>query len=212
MTNLTALKLEIATEMNRDDIAVGGETEATMVKHIQDACEYFADTKFWFNSLVTTVNTVAGTQTVAIPSGVRIVERVTLPAREIELQEVQIGELDDSAESSEPRMYAYYNDSLRLWPTPAGIYTLRIYGIASVAAPTIGADTSIWTNQASRLIRARTKQTLYRGVFRDAEGATLAAAEVIDELDRLNRETTRRLTSPLRARYEFARPDRSLLL
>lgn len=203
MADLAALKLEIATELNRDDIASGGDLEATLLKHIQDACEYFSDTKFWFNSIVTTVNTVAGTQTVSIPATVRIAERVTIPALRIELQEVQIGELDGTSMNGVPRWYSYYNDSLRLWPIPSGVFTLEVYGVAAVAAPSSGTDSSIWTNQASRLIRARAKQTLCRGVFRDPEGAQLAQAEVIDELDRLNRETARRLVSPLRISSDF---------
>lgn len=213
MADLTALKLEIATEMDRDDIAVSGALESTLLKHIQDACEYFSDTKFWFNSVVVSVNTAAATQTVAIPSTVRIVERVTIPASGVELQEVQIDDLPDGSESGVPSRYAYYNDNLRLWPIPAGIYALRLYGIAKVAAPSSGSDSSIWTNEASRLIRARTKMTLWRGVFRDPDGAQLAQAEVIEELARLQRETMRRLVSPLRVPSDFAamRQNYSLL-
>lgn len=199
MADLTALKLEIATELARDNIASGGDLESTLLKHIQDACEYFSDTKFWFNSIVTSVNTVAGTQTVSIPSTVRIVERVTHPAHDTDLREVVIGALDDDSTQAAPCRYSYYNDSLRLYPIPDAIYTLNLYGIAAVAAPSSGTDSSIWTNQASRLIRARTKQTLCRGVFRDPEGAQLAQAEVSEELARLKRETARRLVAPLRA-------------
>ena len=199
MADFDALKLEVATETNRDDIASGGDIEGTLEKHIQDACEFFADTKFWFNSILTTATTSANVATVAIPAGVRIAERVTIPAYQMELAEATASTLPESVSTGMPSRYAYYNDSLRFYLTPDAAYTLNIYGIAQIDAPSAGSDTSVWTNEASRLIRARTKQTLYRGVFRDTEGATLAAAEAQEELVRLKRETARRLVTPLRA-------------
>ena len=198
MADLAALKLEIATELSKDNLESGGEMESTLLKHIQDACEYFSDTKFWFNSIITTATTSAGVATVTIPSTVRIVERLTIPAYDTELRETVIGRIDDGTEQGLPCTYAYYNDTLKLSPVPDAVYTLNIYGIAAVAVPTTGTDSSIWTNQASRLIRARVKQTLCRGIFRDPEGATFSQAEVGDELARLKRETARRLVTPLR--------------
>lgn len=199
MADLAALKLEIATELAKDNLESGGDLEATLLKHIQDACEYFSDTKFWFNSIITTATTSAGVSTVAIPSTVRVIERLTIPAYGTELCETVLSRIDDGTEQGMPCTYAYYNDTMKISPIPDATYTLNIYGIAAVAAPTTGTDSSIWTNQASRLIRARTKQTLARGVFRDPEGATLFAAEVGEELTRLKRETARRLVTPLRS-------------
>ena len=198
MADLAALKLEIATELAKDNLESGGDLEATLLKHIQDACEYFSDTKFWFNSIITTATTTAGVAVVTIPSTVRVVERLTIPTYDTELRETVLSRIDDGTEQGLPCSYAYYNDTLKLSPVPNAVYTLNIYGIAAVAAPSSGTDSSIWTNQASLLIRARTKQTLARGVFRDPDGATLFAAEVGEELTRLKRETARRLVTPLR--------------
>lgn len=199
MVTWATQKTRIADEMVRSDIASGGAREALLEKHYQDAVEYYANEKFWFNSIVTTVNTVASTQTVTIPSTVQTVERLTIPAYDIELREVNLSEIEDYDTEGLPEFYSYYNDSIRLWPTPDAVYTLRIYGVSKVAAPTTGTDDNIWTNEAAALIRAHTKMTLFRGLYRDPEGTQLAMAEAKDAYDALKQETARRLKKPLRS-------------
>lgn len=200
MVTFATQKTRIATEMTRADLAASGALETLLEQHYQDAVEHYANEKFWFNSIRTTVNTVASTATVAVPSTVRAVERVRIDAYDSELIEVTLDKLSDySASVGIPTHYAYYNDNLRFHPVPDAIYTLTIYGVAKVAAPTTGSDDTIWTNEAAPLIRAHTKMTLYRSVFRDAEGTQLALAEVKDAHARLRRETAKRLLTPIQA-------------
>lgn len=200
MVTFATQKARIATEMVRDDIASGGDKETVLEQHYQDAVEHYANEKFWFNTILTTATTTANVATVTIPTTVRRVEKVTIPAYYSTLRELTIGELPQwTTITGIPREYAYYNDSLRFYPIPDAAYTLNILGIAKVAAPTSGTDDNIWTNEAAPLIRAHTKMTLYRGLFRDPEGTQLALAEVQDALTRLRRETARRLDMPLTA-------------
>lgn len=198
MVTWATQKARIADEMVRNDIAAGGAREHLLEKHYQDAVEYYANEKFWFNSIRTTVNTVSGTQTVTIPATVQTIERLTYPANNLELIETTMGELDDRTDGGSPEFYAYYNDQIYLWPKPDAIYTLGVYGIAKVAAPTTDTDDNIWTNEAAALIRAHTKMTLYRSVYRDPEGTQLAMAEAKDAYDTLKRETAKRLRTQLR--------------
>lgn len=198
MATLLDLKTRIIGEMSRDDLE--DDLSSILATHIARACEYYSDTKFWFNSIATTVNTVAATATVAIPSTVRIIERITLPAYNMDLQELTLRELDDYTVQSIPKYYSYYNDSLRFSPIPDAIYTLNLYGIAKVAAPATDATENIWTTEAQDLIVGQTKMTLCRGVLRDTMGVELALGEVKDALTRLKRETARRLETPLRPR------------
>jgi len=199
MATLADLKTRIIAEMVRDDLS--DDLASQLLIHIQRACEFYADEKFWFNSLVTTVATVASTQTVDVPATMRRVDRVTVPAYGTELIEVTLQDLDFGTEESLPRGYAYYNDALKLYPTPDAVYTLQLTGIAQVAAPALDADDSIWTDEAQDLIVARTKMTLYRGQFRDPEGTQLAIAEVQEVFNKLKRETARRLETKLRPRH-----------
>lgn len=196
MATLTELKTRIIAETNREDLE---DTLATQLQtHIARACEYYADTRFWFNAIATTATTTANTRTLAIPSGVRRIDRLTIPAYYRDIHEVTLEGLDDSDIYGVPDWYCYYNDSLRFYPIPDAAYTLGIYGLAQVDAPTGASDTNAWTNEAFDLICAHTRFTLYRDQFRDPDGAQLAKGAVADALARLQRETARRLETPRR--------------
>lgn len=198
MTTLSDLKTRIIAETNRDDLS---DTLATqLLTHIQRACEFYADEKFWFNSLVATTPTVASTQTIDIPATFRRVDQVTVPAYNLDLTEETLLNMPIYPVYALPDRYAYYNDQLTLYPIPDAVYTLELTGIAKVTAPALDADTSIWTNEAQDLIVARAKMTLYRGQFRDPEGTQLAIAEVQEVFNKLKRETARRLETKLRPR------------
>lgn len=198
MTTLADLKTRIIAEMVRDDLS--DDLAAQLLIHIQRACEYYADEKFWFNSIIASAVTVAGTSTVNVPATMRRVDKVSIPAYYTDLIEVTMIDLDTDTTQSIPRGYAYYNDALKFYPIPDAVYTLSLYGLAQVAAPAVDADTSIWTNEAQDLIVARTKMTLYRGQFRDPEGTQLAIAETQEVFSKLKRETAKRLETKLRVR------------
>ena len=199
MTTLADLKTRIIAEMVRDDLS--DDLAAQLLIHIQRACEYYADEKFWFNSIITSAVTVAGTSTVNVPATMRRVDRVAIPAYYTDdLIEVTLNDLHTDTTQSIPRGYAYYNDALKFYPIPDAVYTLSLYGLAQVAAPAVDADTSIWTNEAQDLIVARTKMTLFRSQFRDPEGTQLAIAETQEVFSKLKRETAKRLETKLRTR------------
>jgi hypothetical protein len=198
MATLADLKTRIITEMVRDELS--DDLAAQMLVHIQKACRYYQNEKFWFNSIITSAVTVPSTATVNVPASMLRVDRVTIPAYYTELTEVTLGDLEYDTVESIPRGYAYYNDALKLYPIPDAVYTLELTGLAEVAAPAVDADTSIWTNEAGDLIVARTKMTLYRDQFRDPEGTQLAQADVQEVFAQLKRETARRLETRLRVR------------
>lgn len=199
MVTFATQKTRIATEMVRADLESGGELETVLEQHYQDAVERYANEKFWFNSIVTTATTTASVATITIPATVQTVEQLTIPEYDLELTEVNLRELPDYSTEGIPEYYSYLNDTLKFWPTPDAAYTLNVYGIAYIAAPTAAADDNIWTNQAAPLIRAHTKMTLYRGIFRDIGGTQLALSEVQDAYAALKQETARRLKKPLRS-------------
>lgn len=198
MATLGEMKTRIIAEMVRDDLS--DDLAAQLLIHIQRACEYYADEKFWFNSIIASAVTVAGTATVSVPASMRRVDKVSIPAYYTDLIEVTLIDLDTDTTQSIPRGYAYYNDSLKFYPIPDAVYTLSLIGLAQVAAPALDADESIWTDEAQDLIVARTKMTLYRGQFRDPEGTQLAIAETQEVFSKLKRETAKRLETKLRVR------------
>lgn len=198
MTTLADIKTRIIAETSRDDLS---DTLADqLLIHIQRACEFYADEKFWFNSAIASAVTVAGTATVNVPSSMRRVDRVSIPAYYTDLVEVTLGDLAIDTTQSIPRGYAYYNDALKFYPIPDAVYTLELQGLAQIDAPAVDGDTSVWTNEAQDLIVGRSKMTLYRGQFRDPEGTQLAIAETQEAFGKLKRETAKRLETKLRPR------------
>lgn len=205
MATFADLKTRIRTEMVRTDLE--DDLADTLALHITRACEYFADERFWFNAYVGTVSAVPGSQTLSVPATIRRVERVSIPALQVEVREVILSDFPDFIASAIPQVYAYDNDQLLFYPTPDMDYTLRITGTKQINAPVNDDDSNEWTNEAQDLIVARAKSTLYRDQFRDPEGVQMAMGATQEALDRLKRETARRLETPLRPRYP--RPSRA---
>lgn len=207
MATLGDLKTRIKTEMVRTDL--DDELASTLDLHIQRACEFFADERFWFNAYIGSLTTVPGSRTVDVPVSIRRVDRVSIPSLLVEVREVLLTEFPDFIASSIPQVYAYDNDALIMYPTPDQAYSLRLVGTKQIDAPVNDSDSNEWTNEAQDLIVARAKMTLYRDQFRDLEGVEIAKAATQEELTRLKRETARRLEIPLRPRYpRFSRSDR----
>lgn len=197
MATYAQLKARIIEEMVRSDLE---DTYASaLATHIERACEFFSDERFWFNALVTTATTETGTATVDVPSNMRRVDRVTIPALDVEVREVLLTQLCDGDETSIPGEYAYNNDTLQFFPVPDAVYTLRLVGLAQIDAPSADDDANAWTTEAYDLIVARAKMTLYRDLFRDPEGVQMQLGALQEALSRLKRETARRLETPLRA-------------
>ena len=199
MATFAEIKARIVTELVRDDLEDDLASQLTL--HIQRACEYFADERFWFNAYVGTVSTVGGQQTVTVPADCRRVERVSVPASQVDVREVLLSDIPDWTASSVPQLYAYDNDTLYFHPTPDAVYSLRLVGTKQIDAPVDDTDENEWTVEAQDLIVARAKMTLLRDQFRDPQGVEMAMGATQEALQRLKRETARRLAVPLRPRY-----------
>lgn len=199
MATLADIKTRIATEMVKDDLL--DVLAAQLLLHIQRAVEFYADKRFWFNSIITTANTVGGSDAVTLPATVRAVGVLTIPALRSEVKPAQLDMLEEpgATETGVPRWYAYYGNQLKLQPVPDAAYALKIVGTAQAPVLTADADSNFWTNEAQDLIVARAKFTLYRSQYRDAEGAGLAAGEAAEALMHIQRETAKRNKVPLRA-------------
>lgn len=188
MADYAALKTRIISETNRDDLA---DTDAVLLdQHVAMAVDEFANEAFWFNTAFSTVTTVAGTATVAVPAALRVVTRVSGDYGDLRQSLADYLILDTTA--GYPERFAYVGGTLRFSPVPAGAHVLTIFGVLQVDAPADDADDTIWTNEAARLIAAQTRYTLMRDKYRDIEAASLAKAAVDDALRAARRETNRR--------------------
>src|SRR5688500_13028119 len=92
MATLAQLYTRIILDTNRDDMAASGELEQAKVDAVADAIAKHAAEEFWFNRASGTKDTVSGTATVALPTGVRVAKRVTYsgaPLTKVPLRDIQ---------------------------------------------------------------------------------------------------------------------------
>lgn len=207
MATLGELKARIALEMDREDL--NDELSGVLAKHINEAIEFFTDERFYFSAIVTRANCTAREVTMDIPTSLKRIDKITLPEVYIELRELILPELEKLQDGvfAQPRYYAYYNDQIRFWPVPDKAYVLEFTGVLSNAAPTSDTESNVWTTTCEALISNRTKMTLARDVFRDPQGVQLYGSATAEALQRLKRDTAKRLEAPRRMQNDGALAD-----
>lgn len=196
------LKLRIIAEMSRDDLE--DDLADLLATHISRAIEYYQGRRFWFTYGTVNANTSIGTATLSMPATMRLIDTVKTPAGDLLIKRPLNDILASSTSSGTPTHYAEFGDGIYLYPTPASVLALSLFGVKYMAAPTNDADsTSVWTNQGYDLITEHTKMSLYRDKFRDPTGTELAMGALSDALTRIENETTRRNDTPLRMPGHF---------
>lgn len=202
MTAIADMKTRIIGEMNRDDMGSGGEAEQRLIDAYTQTINCYADEMFWFNRTSGTKATVASTATIALPTGMRIA--IDISYQQVPLRKARLEEIQYLTQTGQPTMWAENDGAIQLYPIPNAIYTLTLYGIADLGVP---ASSNEWVVEALDLIVADTKLRLYRGSFRDVEGAAMAREERDEALTKLRRETRKRgitgLTSDLPTQTGF---------
>ena len=92
---------------------------------------------FWFNRLSSTKATVAATDTIALPSGMRLALQLSYDGEP--LLKVALNSIEALTEDSgRPTHWAENDGSIQLWPIPDAVYTLDVYGIAELGTPSAG--------------------------------------------------------------------------
>lgn len=173
---------------------------------IQDAIKDYERQRFWFNELngVDLFNTVAGQEfytsidsayiaSIAELDVVRILvyqNRYPLNRRDWQFMErVSIS----TTSRGLPVDFAYYAESIRLYPIPDRAYPISLFGTQRLATLADDGDSNAWTNEAERLIRNAAKRIIQTEVLYDPENAALAERAEAQALASLNAETQRRL-------------------
>lgn len=189
----------------RRELRVGTRLDADIPDAINTAIDAYRGERFhWAESRTQCVfNTVASqefyTQTdVPALARLRSIDFVftTIGVQPYELRQLR----PDAAEwlgagttTGQPLRYSYYEDRIRLYPLPSGIFPIRVAGLFSVATPVDDIEANNpWMTIAERLIRCRAKAelALHRMQENELAGNMVAAAE--DALSQLRRETTSR--------------------
>lgn len=199
--SLLDLKALIADDLARGDLTTQIATE------IQNAIARWQTERFYFNeSRAITFNTVANqefytsSEHASIPNLLDIDsflvtannDTYQLTSRTYEWTEQTFSM---SSIVGQPTDYAYYGQSLRLYPTPDDAYACRISAVVRLSALSGDTDSNAWTKAADAqdLIRAETERRIYMYVIKDPDHAAFATSARDDALSRLKGETERRI-------------------
>lgn len=202
MSTLTIMKARIADELARTDLT------SQIAYAISDAIAAYQDERFFFSeSRSVTVATVAdqefyGASDAAALGTLVKIDYVTYTAsgsnqvwRLPPMRPADMEEASTSGTSTgSPSWYAFYNKQLRLYPVPDAVYTVRVAGAVSVAAPASDSEAdNPWMTYAERLIRSRAKLELALHVLKDMDLAQTMSEAVTEALEQL-KERTNQLT------------------
>jgi hypothetical protein len=208
MGTLAQLEARIATDLTRDDLT------SQIASAVSDAVKFYERERFWFNTTRNlTFLTVPGqiayaaADLAAIASLVRIdalfvsQNQSTLPLDRYEPADFEM--LNNAAAAGgKPTAFTYVDQTIRLWPTPDDVFTLRLH--AHFRLPELDdGDTNAWTDDAEELIRSHAKMLLYMDLLEDDAGAARMQAKIPFLLGALRAETSARLSSGVIQGTEF---------
>lgn len=200
MATLGEMKAAIADEIFRDDLG------STIEREISRAIQFYQRTRFWFNeSRTITFNTVNlqefydAADHPDIPNLLAIdYMTVTRSGTEITpLCRTTSFDLDtysvSQANPNVPTDYVYFEQKLRFYPIPNGIYAIRIAGVFRYPAPAVDDEAdNHWMTDAEELIRSRAKRNLYLHSLGDQQSAAAMKAAEDEALQSLRAEASTR--------------------
>lgn len=170
------MKDRIADEIARADLT----TQIAVA--IADAITIYQKERFRFSESRDNVfNTVAGQEFYTLAANPAIgnllyidylnilISNVQESLRRMQPEELELAS-QAGTQMGQPYEYSYYNETIRLYPTPDNVYQIRISAHVLVAAPATDTEANNrWMTDAERLIRARAKYELAINVTKDAD-------------------------------------------
>lgn len=212
MTTLATMKARIADDLARPDLTTQIATA------IESAIEHFRTTRFYFNETrATTFATVASQDIYTSSDEANIplffaIDEVFLTVsnqnRRLKQEDPQYLEwlADAAGTSGEPYRWAWFNESIRLYPIPDSTsYTIRPVGAIEKASPASDGETdNVWMTDGYALILTRAKWELYLNVIKNYDDAIAMGGQPFEEgeggavgtaLTRLRKATSRRTST-----------------
>jgi hypothetical protein len=199
MTTLAIMKDRIARDIRRSNMATQiGEA-------INIAIGEYENDRFWFNeSRNLTFSTVAMKEFYTeadVPglANIRKIDSVFLymgntPFELVNDRPIRIESASQNGTmSGQPGEFLYYDRTIRLYPIPADVWTIRITGAISKAAPATDTEVgNVWMVEAEWLIRTRAKLDLARNVLFDDDLERRCMTDLADAELNMRVMTTRR--------------------
>lgn len=197
MTTLAVMKARIASELRRSNITT------QIAAAISTAIGAYEHMRFYTNeSRENTFPTVIDQEfyTSADAAFIAFLTKIDyvfllINDQPFQLKPEQPDFLEDASTNStttgSPECYGWYDEKIRIWPVPAGVWTVRVGGVLSIAEPASDGETgNFWMTKAERLIRSRAKQELALHVLEDDQKALRFGAAAEEALEQLQERTT----------------------
>lgn len=203
MADYSTLRTRIIDELAND----GALTTAQVNYAIADTIKVYERRPFWFNQTTGTFSTVANQENytsadlTAIPDIVQIIaSTLTYNSIKYSLKPLDYLTIDDSQDGSvvtRPEYFAYYAESIRLYPIPDQVYTVTLSYIQRFTALSDDTDENAWTNEAEELIRQGAKRRIALNYFHAEDVAARIAPQEQEALAALMAEDRRRRPNTL---------------
>lgn len=187
MSTFAQMRSVIADDLDRTDLTT------QIDRAINRAIEHYEKEPFWFKETVSTFSTTATTKiytTSVIPTDISEIDRMEVvdsgddfPLTEVTFDEIE--DMDTGHYEGVPKFYAYYDDSIYLYPIPDDTYTIRIAYTKTYSQLSADADTNDWTTEAEDLIECHALSTIYARTIKDVEQAQTYRAMADDFLQAL---------------------------
>lgn len=201
MTTYLTMRTRIKDEYVNESL-----TDAQINNAIQSAIAHYQRERFYFiEDRAQTFTTVASQEfytssdNANIPN-LSIIDELTITANGVRypLNERGWDWIDNISTTttsiSQPTDYCYYGQSIRLYPIPDAVYTIRISGLIRLATLSADSDTNAWMTDGEELIRQRAKWDLAANTLTADDLASRARDCELIAYAALKAETNRRLS------------------
>lgn len=189
MTTLAVMKARIADELMRGDLTSPIATAVSdAIKHYQRKRLYLNESDSLTFSTVNGQSEYAAAANSLIPYLYKIdwVTGSSSPRFLDRIDNETYRDLTQTSASGQPYCYTYFDQVIRLYPTPTAVETIRIQAHYKLAEPASDAEAdNLWMTDAEELIRHRAKMLIWRDVVLDVEKAAVCAASEKDAFDAL---------------------------
>jgi len=161
-----------------DELFKTGSLTAQAENHIKKAIEHYKYDAFWFNEQISTAQTIAGQEYMALPDdyGDDFNLSITINTNSYPLKRRTFKEMEELYVSSQdyngyPQDYCLFKRELRLGPIPAQAWKLTMAYRRFPLDLSASADTNIFTDNAENLILSRAASTVSGRILRDQKRA-----------------------------------------
>lgn len=199
MANLEELRDNVAEYLNRNDL----DTQIDLA--INRAIQYYSRTaRFWFQENIATFSTISSQfQYTTTDTGITDINKIDdmlfqlNSTTNITLHPRTYHWIRYANESNTPGVtndYAWYENSIWLYPVPDGVYTVTVSYLKSYTTLVTG-QSNDFTNNAQDLIEARALWFVYSRILKNVDLANQSKADENDALLALMTQNSRLASS-----------------